>query len=96
MSLNFQQKVIHSVIGNITSCGKNDGIGKRKEKMETKYRQKTLNDIPLFQLVGVNHHQPILYTIKRMAYIYATGEQIIKFTIGYMINPSIHINKVFI
>ena len=33
---------------------------------------------------------------KRMVYIYETDEQINQFVIGYMINPSRHINKVFI
>ena len=28
MSMNFQQKVINYVIGTVTSCGKNDRIGK--------------------------------------------------------------------
>ena len=32
---------------------------------------------------------------KRMVYLYATDEQIKQFSIGYMINPSLHINKVF-
>ena len=32
---------------------------------------------------------------KRMVYLYAADEQINSFVIGYMINPSLHINKVF-
>ena len=32
---------------------------------------------------------------KKMVYLYATYEQINKFAIGFMINPSLHINKVF-
>ena len=30
-----------------------------------------------------------------MVYLYKKGEQINKFEIGYMINPSLQINKVF-
>ena len=30
-----------------------------------------------------------------MVYIYATDEKINQFAIGYMIKPSLHINKVF-
>ena len=32
---------------------------------------------------------------KRMLQMYATGEQIYQFVIGYMINPSLQVNKVF-
>ena len=31
-----------------------------------------------------------------MVYLYTTDEQINKFAIGYMINPSLHVNRVFI
>ena len=51
--------------------------------------------IPLLPLVGVNHNQPIIQISKWMVYIYATYEQINLFSIGYIINPSLHINKVF-
>ena len=33
---------------------------------------------------------------KRMVHLYEIGEKINKFAIGYMITPSIHVNKVFI
>ena len=32
MYMNFPRKVINDVIGTITSCEKNDRVGKRKEK----------------------------------------------------------------
>ena len=32
---------------------------------------------------------------KRMVYIYTIDEQINQFEIGYMINPPLHVNKVF-
>ena len=47
-------------------------------------------------LVGVNHCQPILYMSKIMVYYYSTDETINPFAIGYMINPSLNCNKVFI
>ena len=34
--------------------------------------------------------------VKTLVYIYTTDKQIKKFAIGYMINSSLHINKVFI
>ena len=45
-------------------------------------------------LLGVNNCQPIIHMSKILVYIYRTYKQVIKFSIGYMINPSLHINKV--
>ena len=52
----------------------NDIIEKRKEKIKTKYRRETLDVIPLFPLVGVNHSQPILHMSVIMVHIYSTYE----------------------
>ena len=46
-------------------------------------------------IVGVNHCQPTLYMSKIMVYCYTTYGTINKFAIGYMINPSIHLNNIF-
>ena len=64
--------------------------------METKYIWEKIDVIPLLPLVGVNHCQPILNMSKRMVYIYATDKKNYQFVIGYIINPSLHINKMFI
>ena len=47
-------------------------------------------------LVGVNHNEPILNMSKRMVHFYTTDETINQFTIGYMINPSLKSNNIFI
>ena len=52
---------------------------KVKKKIETKYRWETLDVIPLFQFVGVNHCQPILHMSKIMVQIYSTDERVNKF-----------------
>ena len=90
MSMNFQLKVIHYVIGDI-----NDRIEKRYQKIEGKYIWETIDVIPLFPLVGLNHHQTILHMSRIMVYIYTTDEQINQFPIGCMINPSLQINNLF-
>ena len=51
--------------------------------------------IPLLALLGVNHSQPILHMYKIFVYIYTTDKQINQFEIGYMINPTLQVNKVF-
>ena len=51
--------------------------------------------IPLLPLLGVNHRQPILYMSKILVYLYGTDKHVNQFSIGYMINPKLHDNKVF-
>ena len=52
--------------------------------------------IPLMTLVWVNNRQPILHMSKIMVHCYYTNETINKFANGYINNPSLNCNKVFI
>ena len=63
--------------------------------IEIKYRKEKIDVILLLLLVGVNHFQPFIHMSRIMVYINTTDEKINQFEIGYMINPSLHINKVF-
>ena len=45
-------------------------------------------------IVGVNHSLLILHKSKIMVHIYTTEKTIHQFAIGYMINPSLHFNKI--
>ena len=47
-------------------------------------------------LLGANHRLHLLHMAKRFIWIEETKERINKFTIGYMINPTLKINKAFI
>ena len=47
-------------------------------------------------ILGVNNCLPILHMSKIMVHIYTTENNFDQFAIGYMINPSLHINRVFI
>ena len=51
--------------------------------------------IPLLTLLGANHLQPIINMSKRLVYLYTTNKQINQFEIGYMVNPSLHVDKLF-
>ena len=75
MSMNPPRKVIHDVIGTITSCGKRLTELEKINKIETKYGWETIYVIPLFALVGVNHRQPIMQMSKIIVYIYTTDEK---------------------
>ena len=72
--------------------GKDDII----EKEPSRDRWEKIDVIPLFTFLGVNNLQPILHMSERLVYIYTTEKQINKFAIGYMINPSLHVNELFI
>ena len=76
--------------------GVNDRIGKGKEKILVKDKWETFNVIPLIPLVVVHHRQPILNISKIMVHCYSTDKIINQFAIGYMINPSLNHDKVFI
>ena len=75
--------------------GKYDRIGKRKKKYQAKIDGK-FDIIPLFLLLGVNHCQPILHISKIFVCLYTKYEHINPFSIGYIINPTLHVDKVFI
>ena len=43
-----------------------------------------------------NNCQPILHMSKILVHIYSTDDFINQFSIGFIINPSLHVNKMFI
>ena len=47
------------------------------------------------QLLGINHCLPLLHMSKKFVYINNIEERIYYFAIGYMVNPILHVNKVF-
>ena len=97
MYMNFQQKFIKYVIGIVTSRKeKMIELEKNKIKLPGKDIWETLDIIPLMPLLGANHRQPILNTSKRMVHCYYIYKSINQFEIGYMINPSLHFNNIFI
>ena len=48
---------------------------------------------PIIAMVGVNNCQPIIQMSTIMVYLYTTYKHINQFAIGYMLTPSILINK---
>ena len=46
-------------------------------------------------ILGVNHSLPILHLSKIIVHITTTEKTIYQFPIGYIINPSLHFNRVF-
>ena len=74
---------------------KNDRISKRKEKILEKYKWELPAVITIMPIVGVNQSLPIIHMSKIMVHIYTIDKTVHQFAIGYSINPSLHINKMF-
>ena len=95
MSINLPRKVINDVIGTITSCG-----GKwqnRKKKMKNP-NQRYMGNNWRYSNIDIGRGKPsstFNVYVQRLVYIYTTEKQMNQFAIGYMINPSLHINNVF-
>ena len=83
------------VIGIISSCGKKKIKFKNKRKIPKKDKWEYCDFIILIPLLGLYHRQPLLHMSKIFVYINTTYERINPFSIGYMINPTLQVNKVF-
>ena len=70
-------------------------MAKENNKDPAKDKWELPSVIPLMTIVGVNHCLTILHMFKIMVHIYTTENTIHQFSIVYMINPSLHINKMF-
>ena len=51
--------------------------------------------IPMLSLLGANHRLPIFHMVKHFIWINETKQRMNEFTIGYMINPGLNVNKFF-
>ena len=51
--------------------------------------------MPMQSLLGAHHCLPLFYMTKGFIWIEETKEHINVFSIGYMINPTLNINKAF-
>ena len=51
--------------------------------------------MPMLPLLGVNHHLHLFHMAKNFIWINETKKRINEFTIGYMINLGLNINRSF-
>ena len=70
-------------------------IGNKNEKNENKDRWNYCQHFPIFPLLGANHRLPILHMAKNILWVHDTSERINEFSIGYMINSTLRVNKAF-
>ena len=91
--MNFQYHIIHYVINIVPLCGeKMIELAKEKKKNLAKDKWELPSVIPLIPIVGFNHRLPTLHMSKMTVHVYTTDKTVHQFSIGYMINPSLHIS----
>ena len=96
LAKNFPIKVIQSVISTVNTCKqKIIEFGIENKKAINKDKLNYCHSFPILTLLGVNHHLLLLHMSNSFAYINNTEERINKFTISYMVNPTLHLNKSF-
>ena len=70
-------------------------VGNESEKIKNKDRWNYFHRMPMLPLLVPNNRLPLLHMSNCFIFIEETGERINEFDIGYMINPSLHVNKAF-
>ena len=95
--MHFPIKIVNYVIGAISSYKQNmKEFGKEIIKVQSKNKWGYSYVIPLFPLVGVNDNLEIFNLSKTFVYIDRTEKLMNQFSIGYMNNPTLNVNKVCI
>ena len=80
---------MHTYEQEIIAVGKNKKI-KNKEDIWN-----YCHHVPMLPLLGDNHRLPLFHMAKKTIWLEEAGKFINEFEIGYMINPSLHVNKSF-
>ena len=91
----FSLKVTQAVIFSINTYKQDIITVGNKNQKKFKDRWNYCNNIPMLSLFGANHRLPLFHMAKHFIWLNETKKRINEFTIGYMINPGLNINKAF-
>ena len=69
--------------------------GYENKTIQTQEKRKQLNLMDIQSLLGTNHHMPLSHMAKSYICLEETYKRINEFSIGYMMNPNLVINKDF-
>ena len=72
-----------------------DIIRKINWKISSKYEWEYCDVIPLLPLLHISHRLPILHMYKIFFYMKSIEKLMNPFSIGYIANPILHVNKSF-
>ena len=70
-------------------------VGYKKNKIETKDKWNQLNIMDIKYMLGTNNCMPLSHMAKSYICIEEKNQRINEFSIGYMMNPNLNMNKVF-
>ena len=70
-------------------------VGYEKKTIQTQDKCNQLNLMCIQYLLGTNHHLTISRMAKSYIWLEETNQRINQFSIGYMMNPNLSINKAF-
>ena len=70
-------------------------VGYQNQKNQTQDKWNHLNNMHMQSLLWTNHRLPLSHMDKSYICLEETKERINEFSIGYMINPTLNINKAF-
>ena len=71
-------------------------VGNENIKIKNKDRWNYCHRMPMLPLLGENHRLPLFHMDKRFIWLNEIKQRINEFTIGYMINTGLNVNKDFI
>ena len=87
-------KVIKSVIFSIHTYEQDMiAVGNENKKIKIKDKRNYCHHMPMVSLLGANHRLPLFHMAKCFIWINETKQRINEFTIRYMINPGLNVNK---
>ena len=89
-------KVIKSVLFTIANHEKDIlAVGYEKKTIQTQEKWSQLNLMHIQSLLGNNHRLPLSHMAKSYIWLEETNQRLNEFSIGYMMNPNLSINKAF-
>ena len=70
-------------------------VGYQDKTIQTKGKQNQLNLMDIQYMLGTNHRLPLSHMAKSYIWLEETNKRINEFSIGYMMNPNLSMNKAF-
>ena len=70
-------------------------VENENKKIKNKDICNNFHHMPMLSLLGGNHRLALFHTANRFIWLNETKQRINEFTIGYMINPRLNVNKSF-
>ena len=96
LTINFPIKIIQSTIISVNTYKKKIiEIGNKNEKIKNRDKWNYCHDFPILTLLGDNHRLPLIHMAKCFIWLEEKSDCINEFNMGYMINPTLHVNKAF-